>query len=83
MDNKCPKCGKKLSIFYLKEECPECGTNILYYDMENRLEKDAENAEAEYERLYALIDKIAPKFIKKRMHTNKKTDSDEYSEPED
>lgn len=32
MDNKCPKCGKKLSVFYLKPECPECGCNIMYYN---------------------------------------------------
>ena len=25
MDNKCPKCGEKLSVFYLKETCPKCG----------------------------------------------------------
>lgn len=66
MDNKCPKCGKKLSLFYLKEECPECGASIMYYDMEKRLEEDAAKAEAEYEKLNALLDKVTPGFIKKR-----------------
>lgn len=71
MDNKCPKCGEKLSFFYLKETCPKCGVNILYYNMDKRLEEDAAKAEAEYEKLNQFIDKITPKFIKKRMHKNK------------
>ena len=75
MDNKCPKCGEKLSIFYLKETCPKCGVNILYYNMDKRLEEDAAKAEAEYEKLDQFIDKITPKFIKKRM--NKKKDEQE------
>lgn len=71
MDNKCPKCGKKLSVFYLKEECPECGANIMYYNMEQRLEEDADKAEAEYEKFRALVDKVTPKFIKKRREKKK------------
>lgn len=47
LDNKCPKCGEKLSIFYLKQECPKCKTNLLYYDLENRLEHDRITAEKE------------------------------------
>ena len=48
MENKCPKCGAKLSVFYLKPECPKCGCNIMNYNMEERLEADADNAEAEW-----------------------------------
>ena len=48
MDNKCPKCGKKLSIFYLKQICSDCGCDLLNYDREKSLEKDAEKAEAEF-----------------------------------
>ena len=47
MENKCPKCGAKLSVFYLKPECPKCGCNIMNYNMEERLEADADKAEAE------------------------------------
>lgn len=78
-DNICPKCGKKLSIFYLKPVCPNCGCNIMYYDMENRLNADADLAEAEWARLNATLDRLIPKVIKKRME-KKKTDSAE--EPE-
>ena len=39
--NRCPKCEKKISPFYLKENCPHCGVNILYYKLDERLEADA------------------------------------------
>ena len=61
MENKCPKCGAKLSVFYLKPECPKCGCNIMNYNMEERLEADADKAE-----------KLLAKFKKK-----KKTDKEE------
>lgn len=80
MDNKCPKCGERLSVFYLKETCPKCGANILYYNMDKRLEEDAAKAEAEYEKLGQLVDKITPKFIKKRMQ--KKRDEQENAREE-
>lgn len=64
MDNKCPKCGKKLSLFYIKQECPECGCDLVYYDMENRLQKDGEKAEAEYAKLDEILAKIESKFNK-------------------
>lgn len=64
--DKCPKCGKKLSMFYVKQTCNECGCNILYYNMEQRLEEDAVQAEKEFEALGKILDKITPSFIKKR-----------------
>ena len=66
MDNKCPKCGKKLSLFYIKPECPECGCDINYYDYENRLEKDAEKAEAEFEWVEKKLSPILKLFKKKK-----------------
>lgn len=66
MENKCPKCGAKLSIFYIKQECPKCGCNLMYYNMEARLEEDAAKAEAEYAKLNEIIEKFTPKFVKKR-----------------
>lgn len=75
MDNKCPKCGEKLSLFYLKENCPKCGVNIMYYDMDRRLEEDAKKADEEYEKLGAFIEKVTPKFVRKMI--NKKKDEKE------
>lgn len=64
--DKCPKCGKKLSMFYVKQTCDECGCDILYYDMDKRLEEDAAQAEKEFEVLEKFLDKVTPSFIKKR-----------------
>lgn len=47
IENKCPKCGKKLSLFYLKQECPDCHVNLLYYNLDARLEADRQKAERE------------------------------------
>lgn len=72
MDNKCPKCGQKLGLFYMKQNCPNCGVNIMYYNMEERLEEDAAKAEAEYARFDEFIEKRTPKFIKKLISKEKK-----------
>ncbi len=66
MDNKCPKCGKKLSLFYIKPECPDCGCDINYYDYENRLEKDAEKAEKEFQWVEEKLSPILKIFKKKK-----------------
>lgn len=46
-NNLCPKCGKKISTFYLKEKCPHCNVNLMYYNMEERLAADEANAKKE------------------------------------
>ncbi len=72
MDNKCPKCGKKLGLLYLKPECPECGCDINYYDYENRLEQDAIKAEAEFkwveDKLNKFVRPIVRLFKKEKTH---------------
>ncbi len=49
--NQCPKCGKKLSPFYLKPKCPFCNVDLLYYQLDERLEADALEAERQVEKL--------------------------------
>lgn len=49
MNNRCPKCNEKLSPFYMKETCPKCGVNLLYFDLENKLEADEQKAREEVE----------------------------------
>lgn len=66
MDNKCPKCGGKLRVFDLKPECPHCGCNLMYYNMEARLEADAEKAEAEWAKVDALLYKLTPRRIRQK-----------------
>ncbi len=51
MSNKCPKCGTKLSPFYLKPTCPKCGVNIMQYGFDERLEEDKVKAENEWQKL--------------------------------
>lgn len=72
MDNKCPKCGEKLSVFYLKPECPKCGCNIMYYNMESRLEEDSVKAEKEW----SALEKLVPKFMKKDKKENLSDEKD-------
>ncbi len=57
-ENKCPKCGKKLGVFYLKPDCPECGTVIMQYNFDERLENDRINAEKEWQYVENLISGI-------------------------
>ena len=54
----CPKCGKKLSLFYLKINCPGCGVDLLRYDAEGRLERDAQKAAREVEALWRFLRKV-------------------------
>lgn len=46
-ESKCPKCGHKLSPFYMKQNCPNCSVNLLYYKMDEQLEADAVKAKKE------------------------------------
>lgn len=66
MDNKCPKCHKKLKFTYIKQECPHCGADLVYYDLENRLEKDAEQAEREFEWIEIKLSVIKSLFCRKK-----------------
>ena len=56
--NKCPKCGKKLSILYVKQNCSECGCDLLNFEREKMLEKDAERAETEFAWLDSKLVKV-------------------------
>lgn len=62
MDNKCPKCGEKLSLFYLKQNCPHCNCDLVNYDLERRLEEDSVKAEAEFEAINKIVLKVKSKF---------------------
>lgn len=63
-NNHCPKCGEKLGLFYFKQNCPQCGTNLLYYDMENRLAADAVQAQKEWDAVDRLLKGIQASSIK-------------------
>lgn len=46
-NNICPKCGGEIGLFYMKEACPHCSVNLLYYNLDKRLEEDAAQAKKE------------------------------------
>lgn len=54
----CPKCNKKLNPFYFKQNCPHCGANLMYYNLEERLNEDAASAQAEWDNVAKLLDGI-------------------------
>ena len=63
MSNKCPKCGAKLSPFYLKPNCPSCGVNIVQYGFDERLESDKIRAEKEWERFDTFLNGLKQSSI--------------------
>ena len=58
MSNKCPKCGEKLSPLYMKQNCPKCNTNLVYYDLDKRLESDHIQAMKEQEAVNRVLNNI-------------------------
>ena len=57
-DKYCPNCKKRLSPFYLRPNCPACGVDLLRFQSEERLAKDAEQAAKEVEALWRFVCKI-------------------------
>lgn len=56
--SNCPKCNEKLSPFYMKQNCPKCGTNLVYYDLDNRLQADHEKAIKEQEAVNRFLERL-------------------------
>lgn len=56
--SNCPKCNEKLSPFYMKQNCPKCNTNLVYYDLDNRLQADHEKAMKEQEVVDRVLNNI-------------------------
>ena len=56
--SNCPKCNEKLSPFYMKQNCPKCNTNLVYYDLDNRLKADHEKAMKEQEAVNNVFNNI-------------------------
>ena len=58
MSNKCPKCNEKLSPLYMKQNCPKCNTNLVYYNLDKRLEADHIQAMKEQETVDCVLNNI-------------------------
>lgn len=61
--SNCPKCNEKLSPFYFKQTCPKCGANLLYYNLEEHLQEDADIAAFEWGAVDKLINGIKASVI--------------------
>ena len=59
----CPNCGYKLKIYEWKPDCPKCKVNLVYYGMEEKLQNDADKAEAEHARVQKKIDRLKASFV--------------------
>lgn len=64
---KCPKCGRKLTLFDWRPNCPGCGVNLVYYGMEERLLSEADAAEAEHAKLQKKIDRLKASFVGSKL----------------
>ena len=64
---KCPKCGRRLTLFDWKPNCPECGINLVYYGMDERLMDEADAAEAEHAKTQKRIDRLKASFIGSKL----------------
>lgn len=64
---KCPKCGRKLTLFDWRPNCPGCGVNLVYYGLEEKLLDEADVAEAEHARLQKRIDRLKASFIGSKL----------------
>ena len=59
----CPKCGEHLKLTDWKQKCPHCGTNVVIYDLQERLMQDADKAEVQYYHFQKKIDRLKASFV--------------------
>ena len=59
----CPNCGYKLKFYDWKPDCPKCKVNLVYYGMEEKLQNDADKAEAEHAKVQKKIDRLKASFV--------------------
>jgi len=62
---KCPKCAESLSPLYFGTVCKHCGADLLYYHFDERLEQDAQKADAQEEKVQRLLNKLP--LLKKKQ----------------
>ena len=63
----CPKCGEHLKVTDWKQHCPHCGGNIVIYDIQERLMKDADIAEVQYYHFQKKIDRLKASCVGSRL----------------
>lgn len=63
----CPKCRQHLRLTDWKPNCPHCDANIVLYDLQERLMKEADIAEVQYYHFQKKIDRIKTSFIGSKL----------------
>lgn len=63
----CPKCGRHLKITDWKQHCPHCGGNIVIYDIQERLMKEADVAEVQYYHFQKKVDRLKASFVGSKL----------------
>jgi len=64
---ECPKCKEHLKMTDWKQHCPHCGANVVIYDIQERLMKDADIAEVQYYHFQKKIDRLKASFVGSRL----------------
>lgn len=64
---ECPKCKEYLKMTDWKQHCPHCGANVVIYDIQERLMKDADIAEVQYYHFQKKIDRLKASFVGSRL----------------
>ena len=63
----CPRCKKKISLLYLKQNCPHCDVNLRFYNFEENFYRDAKRAELSMAQISMFIAHIKASFIGSRL----------------
>ncbi len=63
----CPKCNKHLKLSDWKQNCPYCGANVVVYDLQERLMKEADKAEVQYYYFQMKVDRLKAAFIGSKL----------------
>ncbi len=64
----CPKCQAHLKLTDWKPNCPHCGANIVVYDLQERLMKEADIAEVQYYHFQKKVDRLKSAFVGSKLN---------------
>lgn len=64
---ECPKCHQHLRLIDWKQMCPHCGANVVLYDSQERLMKDADRAEVEKYHFQRKLDRLKGSFAGSKL----------------
>ncbi len=63
----CPKCGEHLKMTDWKQHCPHCKCNVVIYDIQERLMKDADKAEVQHYYFQKKVDRMKASFVGSKL----------------